>query len=610
MASRDGEVVLVFNGEIYNHPKLKPQFELAGDHYATRSDTETILHAYTRYGTNCVDHLDGMFAFVLYDRRQRLLFGARDRLGKKPLYYTACPFGEVLFAFASELKSLRAHSSISQRRTTSEAAMVSYLLNDYVQGTQSIDHGILRLEPGHAFTYGLPDSASQGFRTWCYWQPHFGTGSATTTGMLSPQTVGARLIELLERAVERRLMADVPLGVFLSGGVDSSAILALVRRQVSMPIKAFSVGIEYPGYDESEHAAAVAQRLGVEHIVRKFTVSDLVERIPRVAQTLDEPFADPSMLPSSMLSDLAAEHVKVVLGGDGADELFAGYDPFRALTAAQWYRRLMPPWLDWGTRALAAACLRETDHNMSPWFKGNRFLRGARANPDRRIRLWMGAFTPGELRRLLPDISPGTIEEQMAGSLIGTSQAQHNDLDQTLAFYQRAYLPDDILFKMDRATMASSLEFRAPFLDTELVEFVNQLSGDFKLRAGTTKWILKRALIESGLVPESVVQRRKQGFGIPVSRWMRVELHDYFRTALLDDWPSGLEMIDRTEVHRLWRQHQRRAANNYKELWALFMLAQWQRYHGCGQTSTVAADPERISPYFPVNRAVKPLQWR
>ena len=575
MSSADGNLVVVFNGEIYNHPALKQQLETQGRHYLTRSDTETILHAYEEFGTDCVEHFDGMYAFVLYDRRKRLLFGARDRLGEKPLYYTAQPFGDVEFAFASELKSLRRHPAIDSRLQLSNEGLVSYLLHDYVQGSRSIHEGVRRLEPGCAFVYGLPGSDAPGLRQWQYWQPQIGALVSPTSHPPISASPEQHLMELLAASVEERLMSDVPVGVLLSGGLDSSAIVALLHRAGHTRFKTFSIGFRDASFDESQYAAAVANRFGTEHISRVFEANDLVEQIPFVVARLDEPFADPSVLPTSMLCQLAAEHVKVVLGGDGADELFAGYDPFHALAPARWYRRLVPQFLHRACVLPLAGSLRDSDKNMSLAFKVSRFLSGARAPVDRRMAMWMGPFTPAGLLRLLPDlpaVSPEAIDSHYA---LPTRETIGCDIDRGLDFFQRSYLPDDILVKIDRASMMHSLEVRAPYLDRELVEYVNRLPANWKYRSGATKHLLKRAVLQSGLLPKSVVHRKKKGFGIPVARWLRVELHDYFRQALIEEWPSELAMFNGNEVLRLWDAHQRRSANHYKELWALFMLARW-----------------------------------
>lgn len=565
-------VVVVFNGEIYNHPVLQKELEAEAP-YQTNSDTETILRAYHKYGTRCVEKLDGMFAFVLYDPQERLLLGARDRLGKKPLYYTLAPFDGIEFAFASELKALRACPEIAQQLDLSEAGMISYLLNDYVSSTLSIYNQVEQLPPGAAFQYGLEGSKQEGFRQWHYWErkitpPVHGKGKTP-----SYLEAGKQVIDLLTDAVERRFMSDVPVGVLLSGGIDSSTVVACAHRAGFRSLKTFSIGFQEDSFDESPFATEVARLYETEHHHRTFTSQDLVERVPRLVQMMDEPFSDPSVLPTSLLAELASEHVKTVLGGDGADELFAGYDPFKALAAARWYERLVPRLISRHLVEPLVRCLPDSDRNMSLPFKLNRFLRGLHVARADRIGIWMGAFSPQQLSELLPGFD--RVTEHPFGQ--ASNEAELDDVALALDFFQESYLVNDILVKVDRASMMHSLEVRTPFLDTRLVDYVNSLPSHFKYRRGTSKRLLKDAVLQTGLLPERIVRRRKKGFGIPVARWMRVELHDYFRTQLLEELPSSLEMIDQRAIKKMWDEHTARKVNRYKELWSLFMMIQWAR---------------------------------
>lgn len=573
MTDDSGDLVIVFNGEIYNHPDLFEQFSVEAP-YRTTSDTETILRAYQRDGVECVAALEGMFAFVLFDRPRRMLFGARDRLGEKPLYYTTRPFGRLRFAFASELKSLRACREVAAGATVSEPALISYLLNDYVTGTQSIWDGIAQLAPGSAFTYGLPGSQREGFRHWTYWRRVVACDDAPARTPPPPYAeVCDRLVDLLSGAVKRRFMADVPVGVLLSGGIDSSSIVACAQREGCMPLKTFSIGFGEASFDETPFSTEVARQYGTDHHHRLFTAGDLVDRVERVAWMMDEPFADPSVLPASLLCELAAEHVKTVLGGDGADELLAGYDPFKALGPATWYERIVPRVMHRRIVAPLAHLVPDSDANMSLAFKISRFLRGVHEPAAQRVRAWMGAFSPAQLAALIPDVR---VRQDPTGGNT-TALRSTDSLALALDFYQQSYLTNDILVKMDRASMLHSLEVRTPFLDTALVEYVNGLPSHYKYHRGVTKRILKDALLRSGILLPAIIHRRKKGFGIPVARWMRGDLHEYFREALLGELPAALGMLDRKAVADLWNSHVRREANRYKELWALFMLIQWAR---------------------------------
>ncbi len=577
MANREGTLHVVFNGEIYNHPDLRRQLESRGARYDTRSDTETILHAYNEWGTATAEHLDGMFAFVIYDSRRKLLYGARDRFGKKPLFYTNKPFGNVAFAFASELKALKAHPDIGPQLQISADGLFSYFLNDYIRGETTIFEALSSLQAGSAFRWGLPGSGCEGFNQWRYWSVSFERPVLEAEPSL--REAGEQTLELLSQSVEKRLQSDVPVGVLLSGGLDSSTVLALLRKHGQAPLKTFSIGFQESSFDESGYAEQIAEFFHTTHIQRTFTTTDLVERVPQVVRALDEPFADPSVFPTSFLSELASEHVKVVMGGDGADELFAGYDPFKALSPARCYRRMVRP----SVHNLIVACssmMRDSGRNMPLAFRISRFLRGACADATTQVPIWMGPFSLVGVQKLLPDLAsafePGQLLERHVA--IPDCSDTKCAVQAALEFYQKCYLTDNILVKLDRAGMLHALEIRSPFLDTALAEYVNRLPSWMKYRRGRTKFLLKQAVLRSGLLPKSIVKRRKKGFGIPVARWIRVELHDFFREILLGDWPSILDVVDRGEVKRLWDQHNARRANHYKELWAIFMLVQWARH--------------------------------
>ncbi|HKI18886.1 MAG TPA: asparagine synthase (glutamine-hydrolyzing) [Isosphaeraceae bacterium] len=587
--NEDRSVLVVFNGEIYNHEELRATLERAGHVYASHSDTETIVHAYESFGPACVERMHGMFAFVLYDRRRRLLFGARDRLGKKPLYYTFGPDGrpcdDLRFAFTSEPKAFFEHPALSRGFGLSHEGLISYLLCDYVVGSASIFEGIHRLEPGWAFVYGLPGSEREGFHKWRYWDIELGPGEGPRPEIAEAEA-GNRLLELLSTAIERRLMSDVPLGVFLSGGIDSSSIVALLcRMREARQIKTFSIGFDEPSFDESPYAEAIARHFGTDHKVRHFTAAECLSRIPKVAGMLDEPFADPSILPVSMLCEFARETVTVALGGDGGDELFAGYAPFKAVRPGHLYHRFVPRPLHRKVLIPAAQCLPSSDANMALQFKVSRFLRGAAVAPEYRMAAWMGPFSLEQLRRLIPDLADQLTPEAAYAPMIAAyrhrARGGASELQRALDFFERFYLPDDILVKVDRASMMHSLEVRAPYLDTALVEFANALPDRMKLRGGVTKYLLKKAVLGTaerpGLVPRQTVHRAKKGFGIPVARWIRKDLKTEFREAIVDDWPASLDMFDRRQIAQLHQEHVSRAANNYKELWALFMLANWAR---------------------------------
>lgn len=596
MSTYDGSLTVVFNGEIYNFRELRKTLSARGYRFDTRSDTEVILTAYREFGKDCLRHLDGMFAFVLYDRDQHLLFGARDRFGKKPLFWTELGRGADLpFAFASELKALLRHPKIAERVRLSEAGLISYLANDYVCGEQRIYDGVFQLPAAHAFLYGLPGSQQEGWRQWAYWDVDWDRMPDEEVATFGEAEVRDRLRDHLIKAVEKRTVADVPVGALLSGGVDSSSIVSLLTRlKPANEVETFSIGFDESSFDESRYAEEVARLFGTTHHCRRFTAADLVSHLPSIVESLDEPFADASILPVSALCQFARERVTVALGGDGGDEFFAGYDPVKAVQPAVWYRRIVPKWLHRGLMQPLTRCLPRSDANMGLDLKVSRFLRGATVPAPILTATWMGAFSIEQLRRLMPDLShrlnPESIFPNVFEQYHRTRAAGGGDLEQTLAFFQRFYLVDDILVKVDRASMLHALEVRSPFLDTELVRFVQSLPTSLKYHRGKTKHILKQALLEDigvgPVLPERIVHRKKKGFGIPTARWIRHELRDAFRELLVEEWPTDhLPMIDRKEVHRLLDSHIARRENHAKELWALSILAMWSRNHMAIQQS-------------------------
>jgi asparagine synthase (glutamine-hydrolysing) len=574
--SADGSVVVVFNGEIYNHPTLRKDLEARGYGYRTNSDTETIVNAYLAFGTESVKRLDGMFAFVLYDRAKRLVFGARDRLGKKPLFYALSrQDGGSSFVFGSEIRSLLEHPTVRREAALSESAVQQYLLHDYVPGSRTMFGNIAKLEAGHAFTIDLREPTVAP-KAWRYWNNPIVAPPPPLS--LSEDEAAHEAGRLLEEAVKRRLMSDVPLGVFLSGGVDSSLITALLSRsKPPWDIRTFAIGFREQSFDESEFASAVSKHLGTTHRSRIFSAADCVVELARVTEQMDEPIGDPSILPMSMLCRFARESVTVALGGDGGDELFAGYDPFVALAPARFYESFVPRRLH-GAAVRAAQLLPASAKNMSLSFRVQRFLRGAGVPAALRLSTWMSPVAPAELGRLLPNLSLSADALRPEADLYeAVRNGAGDEVQAALAYFQRFYLTDDILVKVDRASMMHGLEVRAPFLDTAFVEFVNRLPSHLKLRSGARKYLLKQIANRMASLPAAILKRAKKGFGIPVAQWIRKELRMDFRDALMSDWPQSLEMIDRREVERLLSAHVAGRENNYKELWALFIIVTWAR---------------------------------
>jgi asparagine synthase (glutamine-hydrolysing) len=564
---QDG-VALAFNGEAYDFVRLREELESLGHPFHTRSDTEVVLRAYLQWGESFAEHVQGMFALALWDSRNRKLVLARDRLGKKPLYYSLknsrCIFG-------SELKSLLAHGV---PRELEPQALVQYLACEYVPAPLSIFKGIYKLPAAHIAVFD-----TNGFRLKRYWD-------LPRPGNERPDP--AKLLQLLDAAVAKRLVADVPVGVFLSGGVDSTAVAALAARHVSR-VRTFSIGFTEESFDESPWAALAAKRIGSDHVLEKFSGQDCTDLIPAAAAQLDEPFADPSFLPTMLLSRFTRKHVTVALAGDGGDELFAGYDPFLAHRPASLFARVPRP-----LRALMQSAVRRlpsSSRNMSLDFRLKQFLRGVDARPSLRHQSWLASFLPAELKGLLaPDLRMLATPEIAFRAVLddaARSGAAPGSVDEALRFYVTRYLADDILVKADRASMAASLELRAPFLDTAVVEYALRLPWHNHVSLTKTKVLLKRAL--KGVVPDEILQRPKKGFGIPVAAWIRGPLKSLFEEMLGERALNDSGVFDAKAVRGLLQTHLDGRADLRKPLWTLLMFQLWHRNYGAQAQSIQSA---------------------
>jgi asparagine synthase (glutamine-hydrolysing) len=553
-------VTIVYNGEIYNYRELNGELAELGHRARTRSDTETILNAYAAWGEECVERLNGMFAFVLHDAKRRLLFGARDRMGEKPLYYVN---DRGFFAFASEAKALLAHPGV--RRNLDLRAAALYLLFEHVPAPHAIYAGMSKLPAGCSFTFGLGDGRLS-LRT--YWDP-----------LTAPPVPDERpLLASLDEAVRRRLIADVPLGVFLSGGIDSSAVTASMVRSIGPAhVKTFSIGFTDSRFDESGAARALARHLGTDHHERILDVAAAREAIPVVCGFLDEPFADPSIVPTYLLARFTREHVTVALSGDGGDELFAGYPTFKAIRAARLYNLLVPSFVDRGVVRPLAARLRPDYGYFSLDFKANQFLRGAKGRDDERLQRWLSAFVPEELPGLLTPEAAATLD---LGSLYDQARESYHHaegwdaVNRDAYVYAKGYLAEGILTKVDRATMAVSLEARAPLLDPELVTRAFSIPGNLKVRHGRLKHVFKEAL--RGVVPDDILARPKRGFALPIAQWFRDGLREDL-LASLD--PSRLRregLFEPKAVSALVGEHVSGARDHRKPLFTLFMFQKWR----------------------------------
>lgn len=553
IANEDGSVWVVFNGEIYNFQELRRDLEMRGHRFATATDTETIVHLYEDQGPRCVDRLRGMFAFAVWDDRRRQLLLARDRLGIKPLYYAE---SNGRLVFASELKAILQLSEI-ERRLNWRA--VKHLFTGLTTPrTESIVDGIRKLEPAHVLMVA-PGCPPRSERYWdVRFDPDYGRSEAD---------VIEQLRALLEETVRLHLVSDVPLGAFLSGGIDSSLILAMMARQSSRPVKTFSIGFADQDFSELAYARLVANAFGTDHH-ELVLEPDVVLTLGELAWFLDEPFGDSSAIPTYMVSKLASEHVTVALSGDGGDELFAGYDKYVVEQRERRVRHIPAP----VRRALGMMTA-----VFPPGMRGRNFLRHMTL-PDRERYLDAGRlFSEATQRRLFrpevielfADYDPRAAAVEYLEHADGhwLSALQHLDL--------KAYLPLDILTKVDRMSMAHSLEVRPPLLDHTLVEFVATIPPELLLSKGKTKYILRRAL--RGILPDAVIDRSKRGFAIPLGRWFRGQLHEIVHEILLSETSRNRRIFNPGYIEELTRRDNKRKTDLDLELWTLLSFELWCR---------------------------------
>lgn len=551
---------IVFNGEIYNYRELRAKLEKLGHRFATDCDTEAIIHAYEEYGAQCPKHLRGMFAFAIWDEERQELFIARDRLGKKPLLYAETRDG---LAFASEFRALLKHPSIS--REVAPEAIDYYLSFMCVPAPLTAFRGIKKLEPGHSLRYRLNGDIEINR----YWQPDFSHKTR-----MDETEASARLLEVLRDAVRVRLMSEVPLGAFLSGGVDSSAVVALMSEASREPVKTFAIGFEEQDFSELAHARRVAEHVGTDH--HEFIVRpDALEVLPMLVEHYGEPYADSSAVPTYYVARETRKHVTVALNGDGGDECFAGYERYGAMQLAETYRRL-PALLRRGIVERAVEMLPTPEARRSRVKDAKRFLHAAGMNRAARYEHWVGAFDPESKHELYTAEFRRRTTEGASTELLARWFATANGagvLDATLLTDTMTYLPNDLLVKVDIATMACSLEARSPFLDHHVVEFAAALPENFKLRGRKSKYLLKRALKD--LLPAEILDRRKMGFGVPVGYWLRAQMQPFLRETLLSEKSLGRNLFNPASVRRLVDEHTSGAADHANMLWTLLMLELW-----------------------------------
>ncbi len=560
ISNEDGSVRVVFNGEIYNFLELRERLVARGHQFRTHSDTEVIVHLYEDHGDDLVDHLNGMFAFTLWDERRQRLLVARDRMGEKPLYFTQT---QESFIFASELKSLVEHPLVERRINL--LALRKYLQYEFVPSPHTIIEGVHKLRPAHRLIFEKGE-----WRTERYWRLSY-EGERLQIG--EDEAVEETRRRLRE-AVRLRLVSDVPLGVLLSGGIDSSSVAELACEAAEGRVKTFSIAFDEKSFDESSYARLVANRLGTEHYERRFTEREMLDIVPEIPRLLDEPLGDGSLIPTFLLSRFTRERVTVALGGDGGDELLAGYPTYAAHRMADYYRAL-PRLVRKGLIEPAVARLPVSTDNLSFDFKAKRFVLGAALPAGTRHTVWMGSYTAEQQRLLLaPEVLAACPDEQVFDEVRVFDQPNgHDVVERMMTLDATHYLSECVLFKVDRASMAASLETRAPFLDHTLVEFLTKLPLDLKLRGFTGKYILKRAM--RGRLPQQVINRPKKGFGMPVAKWVKGELRGFVRDTFAPERLRRRGLFNADYVERLLDEHERGVADHRKLIWTLLMFEMW-----------------------------------
>ncbi|MCB2107172.1 MAG: asparagine synthase (glutamine-hydrolyzing) [Rhodobacteraceae bacterium] len=552
MWDANGDICVVFNGEIYNHRALRRELENLGHRFLSdHSDTEVLIHGYKAWGTGVFARLNGMFAVALYDRHRKKLLLARDRFGEKPFFIAT--HGPAL-VFGSELPALLAHPSL-RAATPSKIGLMKFFAHGFFPAPHTPYDGIEKFPPGEVWTISAVDRAIVRETFFNFAIEPDAAPPGTTDDWAE------MLREKLSAAVSLRLESDVPLGIFLSGGIDSGAMASFAAdHRAPSDLKTFSIGFRETSFDESAYAAEVALHIGTTHHVEICDLEAARTNLADILSSVGEPIGDSSILPTALLDAFARKHVTVALSGDGGDELFAGYDPFRMLSRAALYRRYIAPPLHRAISAVAAR-LPMSDANMSFDFIANRGLKGLAHRPALWNPVWLAPLQADEIAEVFA--TPVTAEELYSEAIVAWDNAKATDaVDRTLEFYTRFYLTEGILVKADRASMRVSLETRAPFLDNEVVDFARRLPWKAKLHRGTTKWLFKRAM--RGRLPDQIIDRRKKGFGIPLSRWLR---------EMEPPHTLSLEAINETIMAARWQAHRARKSDDRLALWCWLALS-------------------------------------
>jgi asparagine synthase (glutamine-hydrolysing) len=560
MANEDDTIWITFNGEIYNFQELRERLQHQGHTFRSHSDTEVILHLYEELGTECLQQLNGMFAFALWDAKRKTLFLARDRTGKKPLHYC---IAEDQFIFGSEVKALLQHPRVT--KDLDLKALNKYLAYEYIPAPHTIFQSIKKLEPGHYLLYRA--GAAKTFQYWDIPIEDHPISDRTEAQYIE------ELKELLERAVSTRLVADVPVGLFVSGGLDSGLIASMAHK-AKEKLECFSIGFEESSFDESRYAQQIARSLGLKHHLKIFSAREMLSLVQRLPEILDEPLADPSILPLYLLSQFAAEHMKVVLSGDGGDELFAGYQTYQAHKLVTLYD-VLPRVVKESIKALAFH-LPVSHRYLSMDFKIKQFLRGVGVSSEIRFFLWRGAFSNAERNQLLSPEIRRELHKENAYEEVYRYVRQSGltkELERILYLSMKLYLQDNNLVTVDRASMANGLEVRSPLLDRDVVDFVCRLPMEYKLNGLKTKYILKKVAEE--FLPRKLVHRKKRGFAVPLATWLTGELKEFMLDYLSQERIERQGIFHYPYVKQLVDEQLAKSKDNREPLWTMLVFQTW-----------------------------------
>lgn len=562
MTSDDGSVTVVFNGEIYNFQEIRESLTKKGVSFKTRSDTEVLLLSYLYWGADCLDRFEGMFSFAIWDKRSNSLFAARDRMGKKPFYYT---LQNGVFAFASELTAFRKLPFINL--DIDRQAVARFLAYEYVPTPQTIFRNIYKLQPGHFLTFRQGHVTCHKF--WDLPEPFEKTYD-------SEKEACEKTILLLKQAVKKRLISDVPLGVFLSGGIDSSAVVALMAEEVDpKTIKTFSIGFTEASYDESAYARLVANHFGTDHHEQILSAVEAGKLLPSIVALQDEPMSDPSIVPTYLLSEVTRRDVTVALGGDGGDELFAGYEYYSAFILSNYYLRL-PHFLRKKIIEPISEKLPISSGYVSPRHVAEKFFSGVYAPEWLRTQLWLGAISDKLQKQIWitpPEIINNPVELYSTTNRLYSDFCSDDPLNRVFYLLTKQYLLDYILVKVDRCSMMNSLEVRAPFLDRKVVEYVFSLPPWMKIRRFKRKYLLKKALRRR--LPEEILNRKKRGFLIPSALWLKKTLRPLVGEMFGEERLRRQGLFRPTVISELVREHDQGIVDHRKELWTLLIFQLW-----------------------------------